>query len=211
MDGDVCPLKQMVEVVEEVLGHERGYIVMDEAHSTGVLGPEAILLGSETLRHYLINYARPLIYTTFLSYPSLALIRSSYRLLRSGQSVGLQAHLQSLTQHLYTSLSRLQRLSDMAHRVLTIPSACPRSPIFAVQLAKPKVLASFLQSHSMMVRAVVPPTVPVGTARVRICLHAGNTFADLERLVELLGEWCESQAAEMLQDNTLEPVTRAKL
>ncbi|CAN9285431.1 unnamed protein product [Alternaria alternata] len=117
MDGDVCPLKQMVEVVEEVLGHERGYIVMDEAHSTGVLGPEA----------------------------------------------------------------------------------------------KPKVLASFLQSHSMMVRAVVPPTVPVGTARVRICLHAGNTFADLERLVELLGEWCESQAAEMLQDNTLEPVTRAKL
>lgn len=63
----------------------------------------------------------------------------------------------------------------------------------------------------MMVRAVVPPTVPVGTARVRICLHAGNTFADLERLVELLGEWCESQAAEMLQDNTLEPVTRAKL
>lgn len=40
MDGDVCPLKQMVEVVEEVLGHERGYIVMDEAHSTGVLGPE---------------------------------------------------------------------------------------------------------------------------------------------------------------------------
>ena len=63
----------------------------------------------------------------------------------------------------------------------------------------------------MMVRAVVPPTVPVGTARVRICLHAGNTFADLERLVELLGEWGESQAAEMLQDNTLEPVTRAKL
>ncbi|KAI4920730.1 uncharacterized protein J4E92_008374 [Alternaria infectoria] len=40
MDGDVCPLKEMVEVVEEVLGPERGYIVMDEAHSTGVLGPE---------------------------------------------------------------------------------------------------------------------------------------------------------------------------
>ena len=153
----------------------------------------AILLGSETLRHYLINYARPLIYTTFLSYPSLALIRSSYRLLRSGQSVGLQAHLQSLTQHLYTSLSRLQRLSDMAHRVLTIPSACPRSPIFAVQLAKPKVLASFLQSHSMMVRAVVPPTVPVGTARVRICLHAGNTVEEIDGLVGVVGMWAKER------------------
>ncbi|KAI4630632.1 hypothetical protein J4E80_001570 [Alternaria sp. BMP 0032] len=116
MDGDVCPLKEMVEVVEEVLGPERGYIVMDEAHSTGVLGPEgrglvcelglekrifarlhtfgkavaangAILLGSDTLRHYLINYARPLIYTTFLSYPSLALIRSSYRLLQSASVI----------------------------------------------------------------------------------------------------------------------------
>ncbi|KAH8639802.1 PLP-dependent transferase [Alternaria alternata] len=209
MDGDVCPLKQMVEVVEEVLGHERGYIVMDEAHSTGVLGPEGRGLVCELGLEKRI-FARLHTFGKALA-ANGALIRSSYRLLRSGQSVGLQAHLQSLTQHLYTSLSRLQRLSDMAHRVLTIPSACPRSPIFAVQLAKPKVLASFLQSHSMMVRAVVPPTVPVGTARVRICLHAGNTFADLERLVELLGEWCESQAAEMLQDNTLELVTRAKL
>jgi 8-amino-7-oxononanoate synthase len=40
MDGDVCPLKEMVGIVEEVLGHERGYIIVDEAHSTGVLGPE---------------------------------------------------------------------------------------------------------------------------------------------------------------------------
>jgi 8-amino-7-oxononanoate synthase len=258
MDGDVCPLEEMVKVVEEVLGHERGYIVMDEAHSTGVLGPEgrglvcelglekrvfarlhtfgkalaanggkclllfpsialilsshiAIILGSDTLRHYLINYARPLIYTTFLSYPSLALIRSSYRLLQSGQSVQLQAHLQHLTQHLYNCLGRLQKHSDMAHRVLTSPSACPRSPIFAVQLAKPKVLASFLQGHGMMVRAVVPPTVPVGTARVRICLHAGNTSADVERLVGLLGTWCESQTTEMLQGDIQEPVARAKL
>ncbi|KAH6875592.1 pyridoxal phosphate-dependent transferase [Alternaria rosae] len=240
MDGDVCPLQEMVEVVEEVLGPGRGYIVMDEAHSTGVLGPEgrglvcelglekrvfarlhtfgkavaangAIILGSDTLRHYLINYARPLIYTTFLSYPSLALIRSSYQLLQSGQSVKLQAHLQHLTHYLYTSLGHLQRQSDLAVRTLTIPSACPRSPIFAVQLARPKVLANFLQTHGMMVRAVVPPTVPVGTARVRICLHAGNTLAEVERLVELLGRWCESQAAEQSQSHVQEAVMRAKL
>lgn len=171
----------------------------------------AIILGSDTLRHYLINYARPLIYTTFLSYPSLALIRSSYRLLQSGKSVGLQAHLQHLTQHLYTSLGRIQKHSDLACRTLTIPSACPRSPIFAVQLARPRVLASFLQTHGMMVRAVVPPTVPVGTARVRICLHAGNTSAEVDRLVELLGNWCESQAGEQLQGRVQEADVQAKL
>jgi 8-amino-7-oxononanoate synthase len=38
MDGDVSPLKEIVEVVEQVLGSERGYAVVDEAHSTGVLG-----------------------------------------------------------------------------------------------------------------------------------------------------------------------------
>ena len=63
----------------------------------------------------------------------------------------------------------------------------------------------------MMVRAVVPPTVPTGTARVRICLHAGNTSADVERLVELLGRWCEGQEAETLHGAIQEPVARAKL
>jgi 8-amino-7-oxononanoate synthase len=40
MDGDVAPLKDIVDVVEEVLGSQGGYIVVDEAHSTGVLGPD---------------------------------------------------------------------------------------------------------------------------------------------------------------------------
>lgn len=43
----------------------------------------------------------------------------------------------------------------------------------------------------MMVRAVVAPTVPVGTERIRVCLHAGNTVSEVERLVEALQTWCE--------------------
>ena len=76
---------------------------------------------------------------------------------------------------------------------MRIPSACPQSPIFAVQLGKPKALASFLQGQGMMVRAVVTPTVPAGTDRIRICLHSGNTVAEVEKLVEALGAWCESR------------------
>jgi len=115
MDGDVAPLKSIVDTVEDVLPTGTGYVIVDEAHSTGVLGPKgrglvsqlgleskilirlhtfgkalacngAIVLCSPVVRHYLINYARPLIYTTFLSYPSLAAIRASYSLLRRGDT-----------------------------------------------------------------------------------------------------------------------------
>jgi 8-amino-7-oxononanoate synthase len=40
MDGDVAPLQEIVDAVNDVVGSDRGYIVVDEAHSTGVLGPE---------------------------------------------------------------------------------------------------------------------------------------------------------------------------
>jgi len=66
-----------------------------------------------------------------------------------------------------------------------------------VQLEKPKALARFLQDHGMMVRAVVTPTVPAGTDRIRICLHSGNTVAEVEKLIEALGAWCENQNASL--------------
>ncbi|KAF3044522.1 hypothetical protein E8E11_008343 [Didymella keratinophila] len=149
MDGDVAPLRVIVDTVKEILGAERGQIVIDEAHSTGVLGSDGrglvcelglekeifarlhtfgkalagnggILLGSQTLCHYLINYARPLIYTTFLSYPSLALIRCSYELLRSGGTVLLQSHLHHLTEFLFKALQQLHIISAAARSLLKI-------------------------------------------------------------------------------------------
>ena len=259
MDGDVAPLQDIVDAAEDILGSNRAYIVVDEAHSTGVLGPQgrglvshlglekrifarlhtfgkalsanggkyridpfsqhhrtlnttaAIILGSSTLRHYLVNYARPLIYTTFLSYPSLALIRASYSLLQSGQSESLQAHLHLLTQTLYAKLEDLWKTHTHVRRWLRIPSVCPSSPVFSVQLVNPKVLASYLQQQGMMVSAVVPPTVPPGTERVRICLHAGNTVDEVEKLVLALRMWCESQAADGEGDESHDVSSRARL
>lgn len=40
-----------------------------------------------------------------------------------------------------------------------------------------------------MVRPIVPPTVPEGTQRVRVCLHAGNSFEDVQRLAERIKAW----------------------
>ncbi|KAH8728087.1 8-amino-7-oxononanoate synthase-like protein [Phaeosphaeriaceae sp. PMI808] len=230
MDGDVATLKQIVEVVEELLGDGKGQIVVDEAHATGVLGPQgrglvcdlgledrifarlhtfgkslagngAIILGSHVLRQYLVNYARSLIYTTFLSYPCLALIRSSYGMVWSGETTLLQEHLHGLTQALYNALQHLHKTSSASRQLLNIPSACPKSPIFSVQLEQPRQLANYLQDRGMMVRAVVPPTVPLGTQRIRICLHAGNSMEQVKKLVQTLSEWLE--ASKQLKDNEI--------
>lgn len=153
----------------------------------------AVILGSHTLRHYLINYARPLIYTTFLAHPTLTLIRSSYRLMQTGGASGLQAHLHHLTRSLFAYLNRLHDTSIAVRKLLAIPSACPRSPIFAICLEQPRDLAEYLQDRGMMVRAVMPPTVPVGTQRIRVCLHAGNSLDEVDTLVRALEEWCEGK------------------
>ncbi|KAF9739455.1 hypothetical protein PMIN06_001060 [Paraphaeosphaeria minitans] len=223
MDGDVAPLQAIVDTVDEVLGPEAGYIVIDEAHATGVLGKEgrglvgelglekrvfarlhtfgkalgcngAIILGSNFLRHYLINYARPLIYTTFMSYTSLAAIRTSYAFLSQGKTTPLASILQSL---IYTLFTRLKAVESPAFRsLLRLPQARPESPIFSIQLAEPKRLAKYLQDRGMMVRAVVPPTVPEGTSRVRVCLHAGNTEAEIDGLVAAMEQWSEQVVEE---------------
>jgi 8-amino-7-oxononanoate synthase len=157
----------------------------------------AIILGSHTLKQYLINYARPLIYTTFISYPGLISIRCSYTMLWSGQTDLLQKHLHCLTQTLFTGLMQLHRKSSAARKVLKIPSACPQSPIFAIQAQRPRELA------------VVPPTVPLGTERVRVCLHAGNTVAEIAKLLLILGEWCDSKSSASFSASDIE--TQAKL
>ena len=147
----------------------------------------AMILGSPTLRQYLINYARPLIYTTSMSGASLAAIRASYSLLRQGKTVELASNLDALIQFLFSE-SQL-RLSPAVHGVLKIPATCPHTPIFSVQTEEAKALAKFLQEQGFMVRAVVPPTVPEGTSRVRICLHAGNTKREIQELVRGIEKW----------------------
>ncbi|KAK9483590.1 pyridoxal phosphate-dependent transferase [Lipomyces starkeyi] len=120
MDGDVAPLVDIVRCVDELLPKKNGYVIVDEAHATGVIGARgaglvcelglenrvfarvhtfgkalscngAIILCSEITKQYLINYARPLIYSTFMSYPALAAIRSSYEFLWTGLAENVNA------------------------------------------------------------------------------------------------------------------------
>jgi 8-amino-7-oxononanoate synthase len=234
MDGDLAPLEEIVQLKTKILPLGNGHIIIDEAHGTGVLGPlgkglvsslnlekdifirlhtfgkslacsGAITLCSPLVRSYLINYARPLIYTTFLPFPLLTAIKASYSLLGSGHTTQLLANLHSLVSRFHMSLLRTIEFRNADH-ILQVSDACPKSPIFALQTQDPRELAAYCQKSGFVVRAVVPPTVP--TRRVRVCLHAGNTVEEVDGLVKRVDEWLVLKVGQAQQQMEL---TKARL
>lgn len=221
MDGDLAPITDIVQLVEEMLPFNNGHIVVDEAHSNGIYGEQgrgivcglgledkifarlhtfgkglgcngAAFLCNDLTREYLINYAKPLIYTTSMPFPCLAAIKVVYSFMKRGETESLMTHLSSLISHMYQRLTSLLPYTSGPHRqMLQIPKERPRSPIFALLTSEPRSLARHCQAAGFMVRAIVPPTVPEGTQRVRVCLHAGNTPEDIDRLVEMIRSWLE--------------------
>ncbi|KAK3615413.1 hypothetical protein LTR56_026600 [Elasticomyces elasticus] len=216
---------------ESVLPASNSYFIVDEAHSNGIYGARgrglvselgleeevavrlhtfgkalaangAILLCSPLIREYLVNYARPLIYTTFMSFPALAAIKASYGFLETGRAESLARNLMDvLIPGLHARLLALEEtLSAMegssATALLRVPSECPKSAIFSVLTSEPKTLAAYCQSKGFVVRGIVPPTVPAGTERIRICLHGGNTVQQLDGLVECIRQWVEMRSVQ---------------
>ncbi|KAK4118951.1 class II aminotransferase/8-amino-7-oxononanoate synthase [Parathielavia appendiculata] len=130
MDGDVCPLRELVAAAKDIFPGGNAVFVIDEAHSTGVLGPRgaglvnalglekeiairmhtfgkalassgAVILANDTIRTVLINHARSIIYTTAPSFPMLAGIRAAYSLLKSGMTQQAQDRVQLLVRHFF--------------------------------------------------------------------------------------------------------------
>ncbi|RDL33027.1 Aminotransferase [Venustampulla echinocandica] len=223
MDGDLSPIEVILELVEALLPKGNGHVVVDEAHSNGIYGAQgrgivsslgledrifarlhtfgkglacngAAMLCTPLTREYLINYARPLIYSTAMSFPSLAAIKVVYTLMTQGGTESRIIYLNQLIEHMYHQLTTLLPYTKhplTGGQLLQLPNEIPRSPIFALLTPEPRGLAGYCQDGGFMVRAIVPPTVPKGTQRVRICLHAGNTFDDVERLVIRIKSWLE--------------------
>ncbi|KAF5003635.1 hypothetical protein FDECE_9841 [Fusarium decemcellulare] len=214
MDGDVAPLKEIVACVKRRLP-ENGYVIVDEAHSTGLYGKQgrglvcelgleedifarlhtfgkamssfgAIVLCSPVTREYLINYARTLIYTTAMPFPCLASIGLSYQFLQSGRADALIDHLWHLVNHAH------QLLLGIGSEI-RVNQEAPKSPIIPVFTPHPRSLAQFCQERGFTVRPIVAPTVPKGSERVRVCVHAGNTIAQVECLARAMSDWVQKQ------------------
>ncbi|KAK8930100.1 hypothetical protein H634G_01339 [Metarhizium anisopliae BRIP 53293] len=222
MDGDAAPLEQIVECVEKHLARGNGHIIVDEAHSTGWMGERgrglvcqlgleervwarvhtfgkamgcagAIVLCTPATRSYLINYARSLIYTTAMGYPMLTAIQTVYDYLQSGQADGLLANLMSLMQETHTLLLSVCQKHSPPPQLFRINTSPPESPIIPLFSAHSRSLARHCQQRGYMVRPIVAPTVPKGTDRVRLCLHAANTVSEVRGLCTAIEEWLEQQ------------------
>jgi 8-amino-7-oxononanoate synthase len=221
MDGDVAPLIKLLDILDRLLPRKNGHMIVDEAHSTGVFGDRgrglvcalgvenrvlarlhtfgkalssggAVVLCPPIMREYLINYARSLIYTTAMGLPTLAMIKTVYRFLREGETEESQRKVWHLIAYLHDQMRHLPE-----NRFVTLPKELPKSPISFLWSPCPRSLATHCQKRGFVVRPIVPPTVPEGGQRVRICLHSGNTTEEVDGLVCAVRDWIRER--EMLE------------
>ena len=200
MDGDECPLEELVRLSEK---HDFS-VVVDEAHSTGVRGPQgaglcvekslqekidiriytfgkamgacgACVAGSQHLITYLINFARPFVYSTAPSPHSLAAIGCGFDFLSS--HIGLQGTLQEKVNHF------LQLAGGFPNRTSSVSAI---QTFLVPGNARIREAARRLQQNGFDVRPIVSPTVLEGTERLRLCLHTFNSTAEITSLAQEL-------------------------
>ena len=135
-----------------------------------------LLHGSERLRDYLINFCRSFIYTTALPESSVLAIRTAYRIFPDMQEE--RDHLQAL-------IHRFQRANLYFNKLYSLT---PIQGVVAPGNEMVRGLADKLQAAGLDIRPILYPTVPKGSERLRIVLHAFNTMEEMDRLVGLLGD-----------------------
>lgn len=202
MDGDVAPLGQLAALA----AHHRAWFLVDDAHGLGVLGPGgrgsiaaaglgmkqvpvlmgtlgkafgtfgAFVAGSEALIETLIQQARTYIYTTAPP-PALACAtRAALDLVRAGE--GRRDKLQRLVRRFRTGAAQLGlELAD---------SVSPIQPLIVGEAATALRLSAALRAQGILVTAIRPPTVPPGTARLRITFSAAHSELQVDRLLAVL-------------------------
>lgn len=212
MDGDLADLSALLALAER---HD-AWIVLDDAHGFGVLGDQgrgtlshfglrsarlismgtlgkaagvsgAFVVADRTVIDWLVQVGRSYIYTTAAP-PAIAhALRASLRLIAGdeGQTrrMQLQRHIADLRQRL---ASFLTDRPDLGFRLTE--SATAIQPLIVGGNEAALQLSAALQGRGLWIPAIRPPTVPVGTARLRIALSADHTAADLDRLVDTLAQ-----------------------
>lgn len=206
VDGDIAPLEDICAIATKY----DAYVILDEAHSTGIHGPKgsglavamglqdqalirvhtfgkaigahgAAVVGQQELIDFLVNFARPFMYSTALAPHSLLTICAAYE------------------QLLLSDLEReklWQNLAYFSGVVRQLDLTIQPSPIQTLRVGGNKATkeaAALLQSRGLDVRPILAPTVPLGSERLRIVLHSFNTEAEIDELGSGLRELLTSE------------------
>ena len=202
MDGDLAPLPLIFELAER---HD-AWLVIDDAHGFGVLGrhgegslahfnlpasPRILLMGtlgkaagvggafvagSATAIEYLLNKGRSYIFTTAAPPAIACALSKSLQIIRNGDA--LRANL----------MARIAQLREGLAGKPLLPSATAIQPYIVGDNEAAVTLSKALWERGLWVPAIRPPTVPKGTARLRISVSAAHTAGDIDHLLSALKE-----------------------
>ncbi len=203
MDGDIAPLREMLALCER---HD-AWLYVDDAHGFGVLGQQgrgslahfrmdseriiymatlgkaagvsgAFVAAEQVVIDTLINHANSYVYTTATPPALSSALLQSLQLIEQGDE--LRAHLRRLVARLRSGLAGLPwalMASDTAIQ-----------PLLIGDNQRALELSAALRERGIWVAAIRPPTVPQGTARLRITLSAAHSERDVEQLLGVLYE-----------------------
>lgn len=202
MDGDAAPLAALAATAQR----HNAWLMADDAHGFGVLGEHgggsaehfgldqqqlpvlmgtlgkaigsygAFIAGSETLIESLIQFARPYIYTTALPPAVAAASLASLDVLR--KESWRRSHLQDLINDFRSGAAQLG--------LPLMTSATAIQPLLVGSDAQAMTISAALEAQGILISAIRPPTVPEGTARLRVTLSAAHSKADVEQLLSTL-------------------------
>jgi 8-amino-7-oxononanoate synthase len=199
MDGDFAPLEAIIAIA----GQHDAFLMVDEAHATGVFGPSgrgltaayeghenliaihtcgkalgaagALVTTTRLLRDFIVNRCRPFIFSTAPSPLMAVAVEAALSILRDEPE----------------RQQRLKGLIDFAHREIGAREGWRLSgsqilPFIVGDNARAMALASALQARGFDIRGIRPPTVPAGTARLRISLTNNVDESDVRAMLDAL-------------------------
>ena len=204
MDGDVAPLHDLARVARE----QQATLYIDDAHGIGVLGDAgrgtvdaaglasgdvplrlvtfgkalgnagAAVVGDADLIAHLAETARPYIYTTAMPPPQAAATREAVRIARAGGDLRERLH------------ANIERLKDgaRARGLALMPSDTPIQPLLVGSDTHALAMAAALEARGYWVAPIRPPTVPEGSARLRITLSAAHDTLQIDGLLDALAQ-----------------------
>jgi len=203
MDGDTAPLREMVAVAKRW----GALVVLDDAHGFGTLGPGgrgtaalhgvegdvdlvvgtlgkalgsfgAFVAGSALARDWLVNVSRAFIFTCALAPPQVAAARAALRLVRGEPE--RRSRLQALAERLRARLFR--------HGIATAPSTTQIVPVVVGENAPTMALCERLLARGFYAQGIRHPSVPEGTARLRITPMSSHPPEVVDALADAIAE-----------------------
>ncbi|MCB9033377.1 MAG: pyridoxal phosphate-dependent aminotransferase family protein [Chitinophagales bacterium] len=202
MDGDIADLKTIAQLCKQYQAN----LIIDEAHSIGLFGEKgrglaneqgveqdcfarvytygkalgshgAAVAGSQDLQDYLINFAKPFIYSTAPLLLDFLSVKHSYNFLQQNKNQLIK---------LNCLINYFKEKIKTQNVVKNIKGIGPIFLFMFNSVEATKKTASFLQAQGLDCRAIVYPTVAQNEPRIRIVLHSYNTTQEIDQLIELI-------------------------